>query len=72
MLDKPHEACVSSQNGRRLARLSLSYSNRWLKQFESTHAGALAALSSEKDIAARFTSVEQEQLFSSLTSGLYT
>lgn len=36
------EACVSSQNGRRLARLCLSYSNRWLHSFEGTHKLALA------------------------------
>lgn len=39
------EACVSSQNARRLARLSLSYSNRWLAQFERTHKIVLEAIS---------------------------
>ena len=28
---------VSAQNARRLARLCLSYSNRWLEAFENTH-----------------------------------
>ena len=37
LLSRVMEACVSSQNARRLARLSLSYSNRWIKNFESTH-----------------------------------
>ena len=31
------EAVVSAQNARRLARLCLSYSNRWLEAFENTH-----------------------------------
>ena len=31
------EAVVSAQNARRLARLCLSYSNRWLDDFERTH-----------------------------------
>ena len=39
------QACIASQNARRLARLSLSYSNRWLKQFERTHETVLQAVS---------------------------
>lgn len=35
---------MSSQNARRLARLCLSYSNRWLHSFEGTHKLALAEL----------------------------
>lgn len=35
---------MSSQNARRLARLCLSYSNRWLRSFEGTHKLALAEL----------------------------
>lgn len=38
------DACMSSQNARRLARLCLSYSNRWLHSFEGTHKLALAEL----------------------------
>jgi hypothetical protein len=72
LLEKPHEACVSSQNARRLARLSLSYSNKWLRQFEATHAGALAALTADKDLAAKFNTVDQTKLFNSLTTGLYS
>ena len=34
-------ACKSSQNGRKLARLCLSYSNRWLATFHWTHQVAL-------------------------------
>ena len=35
---------MSTQNARRLARLCLSYSNRWLHSFEGTHKLALAEL----------------------------
>ena len=38
------EACVSAQNARRLARLCLSYSTRFLKNFEYTHQVALEEL----------------------------
>ena len=47
LLHHVEEAVVSAQNARRLARLCLSYSNRWLDKFESTHrcsAEALAAM----------------------------
>ncbi|CAN0328124.1 unnamed protein product, partial [Phaeothamnion confervicola] len=36
-------AATASHSARRLARLCLSYSSRWLPQFESTHKLALAA-----------------------------
>ena len=36
-LENFQQACVSSQNARRLARLSLSYSNRWMLRFDATH-----------------------------------
>ncbi|KAJ8601368.1 hypothetical protein CTAYLR_005020 [Chrysophaeum taylorii] len=37
LLNHVAEAAVSAQNARRLARLCLSYSNRWLHNFETTH-----------------------------------
>ncbi|ETV95158.1 hypothetical protein, variant [Aphanomyces invadans] len=37
-------AATSSQNARRLARLCLSYSNRWLRQFENTHKAVIRAM----------------------------
>lgn len=46
-LRRPAEACVSSQNARRLARLSLSYANRWINCFERTHHCALERLSKQ-------------------------
>ncbi|KAF0741522.1 hypothetical protein Ae201684_003207 [Aphanomyces euteiches] len=39
-------AATSSQNARRLARLCLSYSNRWLSQFEATHRAVIRAMAS--------------------------
>jgi tetratricopeptide (TPR) repeat protein len=45
------EACIASQNGRRLARLSLAYSNRWVEHMEYTHKMALAALCREQEFA---------------------
>lgn len=44
------EACLASQNARRLAKLSLSYSNRWIKYFDATHEAALIALSTQKHV----------------------
>jgi tetratricopeptide (TPR) repeat protein len=64
------EACISSQNARRLARLSLSYSNKWLKTFESTHKACLAALAAENQ--QNTENSEQASLFKNLTQALYT
>ena len=72
LLSRVHEACVSSQNARRLARLSLSYSNRWLKNFEATHRMALAALSTQREVRTKIQSKEQAQLFQDLTKTMYT
>ena len=62
------EACVSSQNARRLARLCLSYSNRYLPNFEATHVTAL------KELAASVKSKqsdEQNEIFAKLAKALY-
>jgi hypothetical protein len=40
-LQVPDLACKSSQNARRIARLCLSYSNRWMHVFQWTHDTAL-------------------------------
>lgn len=45
------EACIASQNGRRLARLSLAYCNRWVEHMEHTHRQSLAALCREQEFA---------------------
>lgn len=72
VLEKAKEACASSQNARRLARLSLSYSNKWVRQFEATHAAALEALSHDKHLMTQFNSGDQSKLFLELSSGLYS
>ena len=72
LLSRIHEACVSSQNARRLARLSLSYSNRWLPTFEATHKMALAALSTQRGVRTKIQSKEQAQLFQDLAKTMYT
>ena len=64
------EACVSSQNARRLARLSMSYSNKWVKNFEGTHHACLTALAAQNKRGA--LNAEQQELFKSLTQQLYT
>ena len=66
------EACVSSQNARRLARLSLSYSNRWLRQFESTHQACLKALTAQRDVRSTLKTQEQRELFQTLSRALYS
>jgi tetratricopeptide (TPR) repeat protein len=69
----PQQACVASQNARRLARLSLSYSNRYLKHFETTHAAALAALQNTKAVKqAMATNPEHAELLRQLSEDLYT
>jgi len=63
------EACVSSQNARRLARLCLSYSNRYLPNFEATHVAAL------KELAASVRHKQNEsesEIFQKLAKGLYS
>ena len=42
------EAVVSAQNARRLARLCLSYSNRWLTSFEDTHRACAEGLARQE------------------------
>ena len=62
------EACVSSQNARRLARLCLSYSNRYLAQFESTHKTALKDLG---QIVRTKQNSKQAEMFKRLLSELH-
>ena len=72
LLSRVMEACVSSQNARRLARLSLSYSNRWIQNFEATHRLALTALSTQKEVRTSLRSKEQANLFMDLSKTMYT
>lgn len=43
-LAMPDLACKNSQNARKIARLCLSYSNRWIDTFQYTHEIALSDL----------------------------
>jgi hypothetical protein len=43
----PDLACKNSQNARKIARLCLSYSNRWIDTFQYTHEIALSDLKYE-------------------------
>lgn len=40
-MEVPDLACKSSQNARKIARLCLSYSNRWIKVLQRTHEMAI-------------------------------
>lgn len=64
-------ACVASQNARRLARLCLAFSNRWLTQFDATHRSALIAMVSAKEMRRAFASSDQARYFDSLATSLY-
>lgn len=72
MLQQVHEACVASQNARRLARLCLAYANRYMRFFESTHGTALEALEKTKDVRESFASREDRKLFKNLSADLYS
>lgn len=41
-LNVPDLACKNSQNARKIARLCLSYSNRWIDVFRYTHSLAVS------------------------------
>ncbi len=71
-LERYDEACLASQNCRRLARISLSYSNRWLPQFDATHRVALTALSESRAVRSKFTGEDQAKLFQQLAAQLFS
>lgn len=48
LLNHAAEAAVSAQNARRIARLCLSYSNRWIHKFEATHKCATEQLAATR------------------------
>ncbi len=67
-----HEACVASQNARRLARLSMAYSNRYMRFFESTHSLALEALAISKGVVEAVTSKADRRVFKNLSADLFS
>ena len=60
LLHHVEEAVVSAQNARRLARLCLSYSNRWLDKFENTHRCCAEALAARADAEVLSRRLEDE------------
>jgi len=68
MLGHISDACVSSQNARRLARLCLSVSSHYLPMLESTHKQSLHQLSS---VLKNSHCEEQASLFHNLISELF-
>jgi len=71
-LENFQQACIASQNARRLARLCLSFSNRWLKQFDATHRNALVAMISAREMREVFSSNEERDYFESLATAYYS
>ena len=68
MLGHISDACVSSQNSRRLARMCLSVSTHFLPMLETTHKNALNELSS---VAKNTHCEEQASIFENLISELF-
>lgn len=68
MLGHISDACVSSQNARRLARLCLSVSGHYLPMLESTHKQSLNELSL---VLKQGHCKEQAALFHNLISELF-
>jgi hypothetical protein len=65
-------ACECSQSALKLAQLCLSYSSRWLSSMERTHELVLEQLCAEYSTRVAHISPEEKQLFSTLTSQLYS
>ena len=70
--ERYEEACEASMNCRRLARVSLSYSNRWLPAFDATHRACLSALSLSSAVRGSMDTEEQAELFNQLASELFS
>jgi len=65
------EAFMCSQNGRRLARLSLSYTNRWIDHLEHTHKVVLSEISAKyKYIEKTFQNADHEMMFTCLLNAV--
>ena len=62
-LELPDLACKNSQNARKLARLCLSLSNRWIHIFQYTHEICLADLKYELGRTTTAKNMTAEQLY---------
>jgi len=66
------DACIASQNARRVARLCLGLSGRYAASFEATHAAALAQIEKAKGVASAVASDSRKlHAFRKLTAALY-
>lgn len=72
-MQAPHLACKSSQNARKVARLCLSYSNRWIDTFQRTHTIAIDKVKKELNRLRDQTQVSeaQQHLIDELTDALF-
>ena len=61
-LEAPDLACKSSQNARKISKLCISYSNRWLSTFQRTHEIVLEDLKYMVATTTNKTSEEMELL----------
>lgn len=69
-LQVPEVAAKSSQNARKIARLCLSYSNRWINTFHWTHQLCLSDVKYELENNFNLTE-EQKRVMNELTKMLY-
>jgi len=67
---RPGEACTASQNARRLAKVSLSYSNRWINQLEKTHAFAVGKLSKQNSFVKQTLKKSANRVFEKIAKEL--
>ncbi len=68
----PDLACKNSQNARKIARLCLSYSNRWISVFQYTHEIAIADLKFDlNNKQAKDLTYEQVNLIKEMSAALF-
>ena len=61
-LKAPHLACQSSMNARKIARLCLSFSNRWMSVFQYTHSACTEDLKHEFSLKVAAGEIDDAQL----------
>ena len=70
-LEVPDLACKSSQNARKIAKLCLSYSNRWINSFQWTHDAAIEDLKFLLATKVSLT-VQQRKVLQELIDGMFS
>lgn len=72
-LDLPDMACKNSHNARRIARLCLSYSNRYIDIFQLTHEVAINDMKYELEhLDCTEMTAEQTMIIKELAAALFT